>query len=229
MRIKWANVIASGLALIALAGCQQEAGGRPVQSTSAEIPVEPTPQAAKPSAYEGPFGLKMGLTPSDAKALIPSLSETEETRTIFEANSVPIPHPDFESYTVVFSQKTGLCKVTAIGKDITSGDAGFEVRSAFDSLDEALTKKYGKGKKYDISNDRYDSPEYWMMYLKNKNRTLAKAWGEEHGSALTSNLNSIVLQAHATTMSTGYLVVHYEFENMADCVAEAKAEINRGL
>lgn len=117
----------------------------------------------------------------------------------------------------------------AIGKDIKSGDAGYEVRSAFDALDKAITNKYGKGKKYDFTSERYESPEFWMMYLLKKNRTLAKYWDKEEGSNLTSDLRSISLEAGASDMSTGYLVMRYEFQNMPDCVAEGEAERNKGL
>lgn len=68
-----------------------------------------------------------------------------------------------------------------------------------------------------------------MMYLLKKNRTLAKFWGKEHGSNLPSNLSTIYLQAKASDMSTGYLVLSYEFENISDCMAESKANNNKGL
>ncbi len=68
-----------------------------------------------------------------------------------------------------------------------------------------------------------------MMHLLKKNRTLAKIWSAEEGSNLTSNLDSIALEAGATDMSTGYLVMRYEFQNMPDCVAEGEAEKNKGL
>jgi len=229
MRFKRGKAIASVMAVLALAGCQQDTGSSQAQVPKGEAPAQSTSQSAQPTAYNGPFGLKMGLSLEDAKALIPSLSADEEKPGVYSAANVPISHPDFESYSLTFSQKSGLCKIVGIGKDIASGDAGFEVRSAFDALDEALTKKYGKGKKYDFTSERYESPEFWMMYLLKKNRTLAKVWSKEKSSILTNSLSAITLEAGATDMSTGYLVMRYEFENMSDCVAEATAEKNKGL
>ena len=140
-----------------------------------------------------------------------------------------IVYPDFESYSLLFSQKNGLCKILAIGKDIKSGDSGSEVKSAFNSLDESLSKKYGKGKKYDFTSSKYESPEYWMMYLLKKNRTLDKFWMKKYGSTLLNNLSAIALNANASDMSTGYLTLSYEFENFSDCVDEAKTENSKGL
>lgn len=221
------------LVLIALAGCQKEHGTAQVQEqeqASASRPTTQPPVApAKPSAYDGPFGLKMGLSIEEVKKIIPGLSKTEQSEWIYKADSVPTPHPDFDFYVLNFSEKTGLCKISAIGKDIKSGDSGAEVKSDFNSLDESLSKKYGKGKKYDFTSSKYESPEYWMMYLLKKNRTLAKFWDKETGSTLLNNLEAIELQAKASDMSTGYLVLSYDFENISDCVTESKNNKNKGL
>jgi hypothetical protein len=229
MRFQQRKAVVCLISIIALSGCQPNASPAST-SAQAEHPAAPQPSpAAAHVTYDGPFGLRMGLSPAEAKAAIPSLEESDQGQGIYRASSVPVPHPDFESYSLLFSQKSGLCKIVAIGKDIQSGDTGYEVRSAFDALDKAITSKYGKGKKYDFTSERYDSPEFWMMHLLKKNRTLAKIWSIEEGSNLTSNLGSIALEAGATDMSTGYLVMRYEFQNMPDCVAEGEAEKNKGL
>ncbi|MBF6022800.1 hypothetical protein [Lysobacter niastensis] len=229
MRFQQRKAVACLISIIALSGCQQSASPASAP-TQAEHPTAPQPSPVTAHVtYDGPFGLRMGLSPAEAKAATSSLEESDQGPGIYRTNSVPVSHPDFESYSLLFSQKSGLCKVVAIGKDIQSGDTGYEVRSAFDAIDKAITGKYGKGKKYDFTSERYDSPEFWMMYLLKKNRTLAKVWSKEEGSSLTSNLGSITLEAGATDMSTGYLVMRYEFQNMSDCVAEGEAEKNKGL
>ena len=229
MYIQGRKVCACLIFITALSGCRQDSSpaSAPAQETQAAAS-QPIPVTAK-KTYDGPFGLKMGLSAEEAEAAIPSLEESDQGPGIYQADSVPIPHPDFESYALLFSQKSGLCKIVAIGKDIKSGDAGHEIRSAFDTLDKAITKKYGKGKKYDFTSERYDSPEFWMMHLLQRNRTLAKVWNKEEGSTLSSNIASIELEAVAANMSTGYLVMRYQFENTPDCVAEGEAERNKGL
>jgi hypothetical protein len=171
----------------------------------------------------------MGLTREQVQQLIPGLKDEEDSPGYANATSVPQSHPDFESYGLQFSKKSGLCKIVAIGKDISTGSAGYELRSAFDEIDKALTAKYGKGKLYDFSSERYDSPEFWMMHLSQKNRTLAKVWSPEFGSTLSHNLGSVGLEAGASDMSTGYLVIRYEFSNLPDCVAESEAEKHKAL
>lgn len=230
MRFKRSIAVTCFGFITVLSGCRQDPSpaSAPVQAEQAVV-LTPAPTIAK-ATYDGPFGLKMGLSPEETKAAIPSLEEKiDQGSGIYRADSVPIPHPDVESYSLFFSQKSGLCKIVAIGKDIKSGDAGYEVQTAFEALDKAITNKYGRGKKYDFTSERYDSPEFWMMHLLQKNRTLAKVWSKEEGSTLSSNLSSIELQAGATDMSTGYLVMRYQFENMPDCIAEGEAERNKGL
>jgi len=216
------------ISVIALAGCQEKVSSANAPEMEEAAAPQPAPVRAQVT-YDGPFGLNMGLSTAEAKAAIPDLEESDQGPRIYRADSVPVPHPDFESYSLLISQKSGLCKIVAIGKDIKSGDAGYEVRSAFDALDKAITSKYGNGKKYDFTSQRHDSPQFWMMHLLDKNRTLAKVWDNDEGSNLTSNLTSIILEAGATSMSTGYLVMSYEFQNMSDCAAEAEAEKNKGL
>lgn len=171
----------------------------------------------------------MGLSIEEIKSLISGISKSEESELIYHTDTVPIPHSDFESYSLRFSQKNGLCKILAIGKDIKSGDSGSEVKSVFNSLDESLSKKYGKGKKYDFTSSKYESPEYWMMHLLKKNRTLVKFWMKEYGSTLSNNLSAIELNANASSLSTGYLTLSYEFENFSECVDEAKSEKSKAL
>ena len=227
MRFRPKDVTASVLIMLSLAGCQKNTG---TAQTQTQIPqTQSVSPPAKPLTYEGPFGLKMGLSIEVTKALISGLSKVEQSDWIFRTDRVPIPHPDFDSYLLNFSQKYGLCSISAFGKDIKSGDSGFEIKSAFNSLDESISKKYGIGKKYDYATSKYDSPEYWMMYLLKKNRTLAKFWDKDSGSNLLNNLSAISLEAKASNMSTGYLIMTYEFENMVDCIAESKAEKNKGL
>ena len=229
MKFNSKKAITGLLAIFVLAGCQKEQGMAQTQTQASSPPTQPTVAPPKPIVYEGPFGLKMGLSIEETKKLISGLSKNENGEWIYRADSVPTPHPDFDFYSLQFSENSGLCSISAIGKDIKSGDSGAEIRSDFNSLDESLSKKYGKGKKYDFTSSKYESPEYWMMYLLKKNRTLAKFWNKENGSNILNNLSVISLQAKASDMSTGYLILSYDFENISDCMAESKANNSKGL
>ena len=230
MRLKWKMTAVGLITLVGLLGCKPRADAQSAASPSETTPAATLPQSvAAVPVYEGPFGLKMGLSVEAVKAIIPSLKENEGDRSLYSSFTVPVPHPDFEYYMFVFSQKSGLCKVVAIGKNITTGDAGTDVKSAFDDIDKAISTKYGKGEKYDFTSERYDSPEFWMLHLLQKNRTLAKFWSTKNGSTLTNDLALISLQAQAENMSTGYLALNYEFQNMPGCSQEDEAEKSKAL
>lgn len=185
-----------------------------------------TPPPA-PKSYDGPFGLKQGLTPDEVRAVTALTSG--DTPGMYTAATVPSPHVAFESYVLGFSSKSGLCTITAIGKDITAGSYGTEVISAFDDLESALQKKYGPDKKYDFAGGIMDDPQYWMMALSEKNRTLAAVWNKESKATLPPSLSSIGLEARGSDINTAYINLRYEFSNVADCESEAKQEQNKGL
>ena len=229
MRKKLFSIVVASSSIFLLA-CTQEATPT-ISENSAAKTVEPPPEPVKPAAlqkFDGPFGLRMGLTDIEVKKYISDLQPSEKPGG-FDASTVPTPHPSFESYSFQFSEKSGLCSITGIGRDIETGDTGAEVKAAFSSLDEALTAKYGVGKKYDFSNQRYDSPEFWMLHLLKKNRTLAKFWDREEKSNLPESIRTIALQAHASGISKAYNNIRKELSNIDDCIAERKNKINKAL
>lgn len=210
-----------------LCACAEEPSGRstasaPIAPESAPAPAE-TP---KPKAYKGPFGLAAGLSLEKVKELLPAVRDDGDS---YVTTSVPTGHDAFESYVLQFSAKSGLCAISAIGKDIQSGQTGAQLRGVFDALSEGLTEKYGNSRNYDFATGIMDDPQYFMMALSDKNRTLATFWNKEEGSTLPPDVSSIGLQAHASDMSTGYVNLRYEFVNIGDCSAEAKAEANKAL
>jgi hypothetical protein len=183
--------------------------------------------APAPKVYDGPFGLQQGLTPDEVRAVAPLTPG--DAPGMYSTPSVPAPHVAFESYVLGFSKKSGLCSISAIGKDITAGSYGTEVISAFEDLESALKKKYGADKKYDFASSVMDEPQFWMMALSNKDRTLSAIWDKESKSNLPPSLSGIGLTAKSTDIRTAYLTLRYEFANVEDCMAEAKEEQNKGL
>lgn len=173
--------ILSLLAIFILTGCQKEQSA--VQASPAPTsptPIRPTVVPPKPIVYEGPFGLKMGLSIEEIKK-IASLSKInkEQSDLFYRIDAVPMPHPDFAIYSLQFSEKTGLCRILAIGKEIKSGSSGSEIKMNFYHLAESLTKKYGKGKKHDLPSSNYEAPEHWMIHLLKNNRMLSKIWDKK--------------------------------------------------
>jgi hypothetical protein len=219
---------------LTLGGCTQKAneaepskssalGGAPAITAVAKA-------VAPPRKYDGPFGLQGGLGIADVRQSVPDLVVNEETPMWYSASSVPTPHPSFESYQLQFAEKSGLCALVGIGKDIPTGDSGAEVKLAFDSLTSALSERYGKGKRYDFfSGAGSGSAEYWMMYLNQKDQTLAMTWDKSTGANLPPSISNILVQAHATDTNTGFVNLRYEFANMSDCADQEKAEKDKAL
>jgi hypothetical protein len=91
----------------------------------------------------------------------------------YTMTSVPVPHPAFESYSVTVTQGDGLCKVMGIGKTLDTNSFGTEIQSAFDELEQALARKYGRHKKFDFlqAGSIWNEPRDWMSGLRHKERT----------------------------------------------------------
>ena len=213
------------------AGCaeRQEGQADTTKSPGAEIATDaPQPAAdTTPPTYDGPFGLKAGLTLDEVRRV--ATLTASDVDGVYRSTDVPKPHPAFESYSLYFSTKSGLCAITSIGKDIEAGQTGSEVRTEFSGIEDGLTSKYGKGKRYDFATGLMDEMQYWMIALSDKNRTLATFWAPDSGSTLPADISSISLQAHALDMSTGYVNLRYEFSNIEDCSNERKDRQNSAL
>lgn len=210
-------------------GCEKAPVGADTGSVATSS-ADASPAVAKEQkVYEGPFGLTMGLSREAVGELV-EITPSETVPSIYHATTLPTPHPDFESYVLQFSETDGLCSVLAIGNDISTGDAGAEVKSAFDSLVEAVSGRYGKGKRYDFySGAGSGAGEYWMMYLSSQDQTLAQIWNSDSGATLPTNISAIGLEAKALDMNVGYVNLKYEFSNFEKCVAETDAAKSKAL
>jgi hypothetical protein len=180
-------------------------------------------------AFAGPFGLEMGMTLKQ----IQKISDTKQGQApyVYEAKKLPKNHKSFEKYYMTISSKNGLCKITAIGKDINTSSYGTEIVSSFETIEKNLTDKYGENKKYDFlkSESIWSKDNEWTMALKLKERTLAAFWTAKDGANLIENVKSIMLEASATNQHTGYYVVSYEFNNIDACREEVSSKEQESL
>ena len=69
----------------------------------------------------------------------------------------------------------------------------------------------------------WKEPNDWMMGLKQKERTLVAFWDEETGADMSSTVANIMLEANATSSSSGYLSLSYEFDNAQVAFDEREA------
>ena len=94
----------------------------------------------------GPFGLSMGMKPSEVGGKL----EKKQHPGVYEMKEVPKPHSAFESYSLKFGPKTGLCQIVAYGHVIETSVYGGELRMAFDQLEKRLEAQYRKHEKFDF-------------------------------------------------------------------------------
>lgn len=163
--------------------------------------------------WDGPFGLKMGLTYNQLKAIDPGIEKIDEDRYVM--TKVPTPHPDFEDYWVTLSTKSGLVKIGAFTKTIESSGNGWQLRNQFWGYAQILGEKYGDYETLDYLdyNSIWTDPQYFMTGLAEKERTLKCTWSDEIGSSLYNNLSYIWLLAGAYDVFSGFVYLGYQFTN----------------
>lgn len=179
------------------------------------------------SSIAGPFGLKMGTPLS---SLVKNFSAKERATYVYQLNSVPQPHARFATYMAIATPAHGLCKLIAISPPIKTSGHGSGLKSEFDAIDGVLLKKYGERKRFDhlLQGSLWKEPQYWMMGLFKKERTLSAFWSTDK-AAFVDQISAVALEAAAISAEAGTLTLSYEFENFSDCSATIKNAENSSL
>ncbi|MBB6562178.1 hypothetical protein HNP48_004887 [Acidovorax soli] len=237
-------ISAALVAALGTVGCGKQSesesassAAQPLPAASAPaVPAPPSPPPPVAKVWEGPMGVKMGLSVDELRQAI-KLEDTEQPR-VFLSDTAPSPHDAFEVYTYIATPDAGLCKMSAIGKTIKTSVYGNELRNGYASLKAALTEKYGKPTS-DFDRLRqgsiWDEPRDWMMALFKKERTLTAFWDAEPDKkggrkiTLPNELSIIRIFATAEGTEAGYITVSYAFTNEEACIAEIKKAKNKSL
>ena len=175
---------------------------------------------------EAPFGLKVGASLAALTAQNGKPEKLGDDSYTF--HKVPKPYPGFEEYLMQVTPTNGLCKVIGYGKEITTSRYGDDIKSEFNTLKDALSKKYGTPKgDYDFlrSGSIWKEDSEWMMSLYKKERYLVANWEpkEENG------IGVILLQAKASGPSTGRVTLQYGLSNYKTCEEEGENKDVGGL
>jgi hypothetical protein len=174
----------------------------------------------------------MGMTAPEIQRLTGARPSPNDKNVLYAA-TVPSPNPEFESYHLIVSPTTGLCKIIGVGNTISSDAYGSTVQSHFQNISDALTAKYGTPtNEFDFlkSGSIWDSPREWMMSIRQNERTKASYWGgPEAKSRLPSPLSVIELSVSALDSSDGYLMLVYEFTTSDKCIDEIQRLRNSSL
>lgn len=175
-------------------------------------------------ALAGPFGVSMGQP-------ITGLRPTStETRNVFRIVA-PQPNEEFESYWVVASPETGVCKVWGTGKDHANDRYGSDVRDAYRRIKAVLAGKYGSSDEVSFlrSGALWKDENEWVMSVRQKERTLITYWLGKEGSSLPADIVAISLEVRAVSNDTSYLTLTYEFSNFSRCQAKFRENSADGL
>jgi hypothetical protein len=108
---------------------------------------------ADPGAWDGPFGVQMGLSRSDLEAVI-HLTPQYGIANEFVSKTAPRPNQGFVSYFYKIAPGAGLCRVRSETKygPVADSDRSFE------ALFQRLSKKYGKPTSHtDMKDALWDS------------------------------------------------------------------------
>lgn len=168
------------------------------------------------AAAAGPFGLEMGTPTSKLRVI--GRADKPDTYQV----APPTPDAEFSAYVVVASSKQGLCKIVAFGKDHENDADGTAIRAAFEHVKATLAKQYGSSGDFDFVD--FGSP--WSkggdfaMSLRENHRSLASFWDSSEESTLPGDITNIKLEAKATSSTTTYVTVTYEFANFGQCNGE---------
>jgi hypothetical protein len=188
-------------------------------STSALVPVGVT-RSGSSAAVPSPFGFRYGASKSEVLKDLGPKAVVKTRASSVTLNTAPTPHPDFEFYTLFFSPQKGLLKVSAASHDVESADDGSELRATFSRLKSTLEAKYGAAKILDNckGSEVACEPQFFMMQLMEKNRTLFALWESP----------AIVLEVKALGIRKGYVTLDYEFpgwDEFVDNVEQKKDSV----
>ncbi len=167
-------------------------------------------------SWEGPFGLKMGLTLAQLEDFDPNITQTSDY--FYRATVVPLPDPRFEFYDLEISPDNGLVYFAAFSKDIFTDDYGTELLDEYIGFQEELEDLYGN----------YEETDWWMLFgygvfyedfmydLLYEDFDIASWWTDESSSDLPEGVDRLTLEAIANTLGSGYLVLACEFDNLVE-------------
>lgn len=94
-----------------------------------------------PEVYNGPFGLQMGMTTEQARAVTKVLGSNNQ-RNIMLVEHPPRPIAGFDELSLKFGEGTGLCEIyTAVEMQGDAQDSAILAR--FKELNELLIQRYG--------------------------------------------------------------------------------------
>jgi len=162
----------------------------------------------KPERPE-PFGFHVGMTQQEAIAAVGHAAvkagypKPEAYGSFLMLSTAPKPNSSFDSYLLKFSAE-GLFELWAHTPGIHSANNGAQVRDEFNDLRKLIAGKYGEPQCVDYRDaGTSDRPDFFMLYLKDKEQHLFCAWDVGQ--------TTILLEAESLDIDTAIVGVKYQF------------------
>jgi hypothetical protein len=154
----------------------------------------------------------MGMSRTELQPLIDKTFQEQSPGVL--AVKVPKPHPDFETYLVIVSPTHGLCRISALGKNISMNSFGDQVKDSFTEMRQVLEGRYGQPEVFDYLKvgSIWKDADDWAMALSEEERTLAAVWKSAN----------VILQAKALDRRTAYLTIIYDGPQFLACREELR-------
>ena len=162
----------------------------------------------KPERPE-PFGFHVKMTQQEAisavghAAVKAGYPKPEPYGSFLMLSTAPKPNSSFDSYLLKFSAE-GLFELWAHTPGIHSANNGTQVRDEFSDLRKLIAGKYGEPQCVDYRDaGTSDRPDFFMLYLKDKEQHLFCAWDVGQ--------TTILLEAESLDIDTAIVGVKYQF------------------
>lgn len=163
-----------------------------------------------PALAQNATRLSFGLEITSNPKRLPGCKSEEPN--MYMCDTVPRPHPAFESYLIYHVDGVGICAVTAMGVDVLTSRTGFDLRSAADSLMEQVTTQYGAGKKVDgiLPSSIWHEPGDWTMSIIERDRMYGMLWSANSGFIESNGIQGMAVMAKALSPTKGYVTYTIE-------------------
>jgi hypothetical protein len=174
--------------------------------------------------FAGPFGFEAGMSKEQIETLLGSQLQTTKNKNFYYSTKAPLSHSLIERYLLIIDPVRGLVKIIASGKTIQTTRYGDELKAQYSNIKEALTKNYGNySNDFDFvrSGSLWKEPEYFMMGLLKRERTLECFWVLKNNP---EKVLSIDLEAKALSQEYGFVMVSYEFEGWKEYLKGKKQD-----
>jgi hypothetical protein len=172
--------------------------------------------AASPALADGPLGITMGDKPEDL-----GCERLDGETVLYVCKTVPRPYDGAAYYSVRSMPGTGICGIFIHGREVKTNAFGVQIRQAVDTVAADLAEAYGAGKKIDqlMSGSSWKDPQYWLIGLRQKERTYQYEWKSDK---LKHNVANVVAAAFTERSDQANVVVRFDFTNRAACETENK-------